>query len=107
MITPPMVETPTAVYVLIAVAVVLLGCALLRRTESRASRPELPRRRKPITDDERELRQARVDAVYAQASLSPGYVLARLGPYEADLSELLELALELDDAEDDHAPTNP
>ena len=103
MSTPPMVETPTAVYVLIAIAVVLLGCALLRRTESRAARPELPRRRKPITDDDRELRQARVDAVHAQATLSPGYVLARLVPYETELSHLLELALELDDVEGDHA----
>jgi hypothetical protein len=97
-----MVDLPVAIYVLVGIAVVLLGWSLLRPRKHR-DRPELPNRRKPITDDQRELRQARVDAVHAQASISAGYVAVRLGPYETELSELLELALELDDVEGDHA----
>lgn len=99
----PMVSTPAVVYILLSAAVLLLGWSLLRSTKSADSEPELPRRRRPITEDERKQRIDRLDAVQAQASLSQAYVLARLGPYEAELSELLELALELDDAEGDHA----
>jgi hypothetical protein len=104
---PPMVTLPLAFYILIGAAILLLGASLLRRTRTGDTKPELPRRRVPITDDERELRRARTDAVQAQAALSPSYLHARLGPYEAELSELLELALELDDAEGDHAQPHP
>lgn len=101
-----MVDLPAAIYVLIGIAVVLLVWSLLRPRKG-VDRSELPRRRKPITDGEREMRHARLDAVHAQATLSPGYLLARLGPYEAEISHLLELALELDDVEGDHAQPHP
>ena len=107
MIASPVVHIPVAVYILIGVALVLLVWSLLSPRKTDAARPELPRRRTPITDDERELRYARLDAVLAQSMVSPGYLLARLGPYEAELSELLELGLELDDVEGDHAQPHP
>lgn len=101
--TAPMVTTPLAVYVLLGAALLLLGWSLFRRTKAEDPKPELPRRRKRITAEDRELRTAQLDAVLAQSVASPMYVRDRLGPHEAEISHLLELALELDDVEGDHA----
>lgn len=48
-------------------------------------------------DDARERRQAHVEAVRAQCTVSPEYATALLAWHEVELTDLLELALELDD----------
>jgi hypothetical protein len=106
MSTPPMVDLPAAFYVLVGIAIVLLVWSLLRPRKDH-DQPELPRRRKPITTADRVVRRDRLDAVLAQLIASPMYVRDRLGPHETELSHLLELALELDDVEGDHAQPHP
>lgn len=48
-------------------------------------------------DDAREQRDAHIEAVHAQCTVTPEYALALLAWHEAELTGLLELALELDD----------
>lgn len=48
-------------------------------------------------DDAREARDAHIEAVRAQCTVTPEYALALLAWHEAELTDLLELALGLDD----------
>lgn len=48
-------------------------------------------------DGDREARDAHIEAVRAQCTVSPEYALALLALHEVELTSLLELALELDD----------
>ena len=50
-----------------------------------------------INEDDRERRVAHVEAVWAACISSPEYASALLAWHEAELTDLLELVLELDD----------
>jgi hypothetical protein len=71
-----------------------------RRTVTPAPVP-LPRRRVPIDPETLPARIAQLDGVLAEIARTGGtsgyYAAARLITYEAELSHLLELALELDE----------
>lgn len=58
--------------------------------------PELPHR-DPGTAKQRHDRLDQLDAVLAQCSISESYAAGRLAAYEAELSDLLPIALQLDD----------
>lgn len=63
------------------------------RLPRRPKPPQLPQR----TPDLRKARLDRLDAVLATCLVDPGYTRGRLAPYEDELTDLLELGLELDD----------
>lgn len=86
--------------VLIVCFVVWVWERIIRRRPATPPAAALPRRRRPIDRETRELHDAQRDAVMAEMARggpSGWYIGARLFNYEAELSDLLELALELDE----------
>lgn len=93
------------VLILIGCGIAWLADRLVDRRTAATTPPApavipLPHRRIPIDPDTRAARDARLDGVLAEMFRTGNtgwYVAARLYAYEAELSEYLELALELDE----------